>query len=192
MLKDKKGKLFVFSAPSGTGKTTIIKNVMEEFPELSFSISATTRGKRITETDRVDYFFMNKEGFKEKVRNEEFLEWGKFFGYYYGTLKDLVFEKINNGISILLEVDVKGALNIKDVYHDSVLIFISPPSIEELKKRLLNRKTESDEDFNKRITRAEMELNYRGKFDYNVYNYNLDDAQKEVNEIIKSELVKGE
>ena len=192
MLKDKKGKLFVFSAPSGTGKTTIIKNVMEEFPELSFSISATTRGKRITETDRVDYFFMNKEGFKEKVRNEEFLEWGKFFGYYYGTLKDLVFEKINNGISILLEVDVKGALNIKDVYHDSVLIFISPPSIEELKKRLLNRKTESDEDFNKRITRAEMELNYREKFDYNVYNYNLDDAQKEVNEIIKSELVKGE
>ena len=182
-MKEKKGKLFVFSAPSGTGKTTIIKNVMEQFPELSFSISATTRSKRITETEGVDYFFMNKE---------EFLEWGKFFGYYYGTLKDLVFEKIDNGISILLEVDVKGALNIKEVYHDSVLIFISPPSMEELKKRLLNRKTESDEDFKKRITRAEMELNYREKFDYNVYNYNLDDAQKEVNEIIKSELVKGE
>ena len=191
-MKEKKGKLFVFSAPSGTGKTTIIKNVMEQFPELSFSISATTRSKRITEAEGVDYFFMNKVEFKERVKNEEFLEWGKFFGYYYGTLKELVFEKINNGISILLEVDVKGALNIKEVYNDSVLIFISPPSIEELKKRLLNRKTESDEDFRKRITRAEMELNYREKFDYNVYNYNLDDAQKEVNEIIKSELAKGE
>jgi guanylate kinase len=191
-LKEKKGKLFVFSAPSGTGKTTIIRNVMDQFPELAFSISATTRGKRITETEGVDYFFMDKDEFKKKVRNDEFLEWGKFFGYYYGTLKELVFEKINNGISILLEVDVKGALNIKDVYHDSVLIFISPPSIEELKKRLMNRKTESDEDFKKRITRAEMELNYREKFDYNVYNYNLDDAQKEVNEIIKSELAKGE
>ena len=191
-MKDKKGKLFVFSAPSGTGKTTIIRNVMDQFPELAFSISATTRGKRITETEGVDYFFMDKDEFKKKVRNDEFLEWGKFFGYYYGTLKELVFEKINNGISILLEVDVKGALNIKDVYHDSVLIFISPPSIEELKKRLMNRKTESDEDFKKRITRAEMELNYREKFDYNVYNYNLDDAQKEVNEIIKSELAKGE
>lgn len=191
-MKDKKGKLFVFSAPSGTGKTTIIKNVMEQFPELSFSISATTRGKRINETEGVDYFFINKDEFKEKVNNNEFLEWGKFFGYYYGTLKDLVFEKINNGTSILLEVDVKGALNIKKIYHDSVLIFISPPNIEELKKRLINRKTESDEDFKKRITRAEMELNYREKFDYNVYNYNLDDAQKEVNKIIKSELAKGE
>lgn len=191
-MKDKKGKLFVFSAPSGTGKTTIIKNVMEQFPELSFSISATTRGKRINETEGVDYFFINKDEFKEKVNNNEFLEWGKFFGYYYGTLKDLVFEKINNGTSILLEVDVKGALNIKKIYHDSVLIFISPPNIEELKKRLINRKTESDEDFKKRITRAKMELNYIEKFDYNVYNYNLDDAQKEVNKIIKSELAKGE
>lgn len=187
-MKDKKGKLFVFSAPSGTGKTTIIKNVLEEFPDLSFSISVTTRARRAIERDGIDYFYIGVEEFKEKVAKEEFLEWGKFFGYYYGTLKELVFEKINKGISIVLEVDVKGALNIKDVYSDSVLIFISPPSIEELKKRLYNRKTESDEDFNKRIERAEMELNYKDKFDYNVYNYNLEDAQKEVNEIIKSEL----
>ena len=187
-MKGKKGELFVFSAPSGTGKTTIIKNVLEKFSELSFSISATTRKKRRTEKDRVDYFFLKVDEFKEKVEKDEFLEWGKFFGYYYGTLKELVFEKINEGISIVLEVDVKGALNIKEVYPDSVLIFISPPSIEELKNRLHNRKTESDEDFNKRIERAEMELKYRDKFDYNVYNYNLDDAKYEVNEIIKSEL----
>ena len=187
-MSDKKGKLFVFSAPSGSGKTTIIKNVLSEFPELSFSISATTRTKRVTEENEIDYFFLSVDEFKAKAENDEFLEWGKFFGYYYGTLKKLVFEKINAGNSIVLEVDVKGALNIKKVYHDSVLIFISPPSIEELKNRLKNRKTESDEDFQKRIERAEMELNYREKFDYNVYNYNLEDAKLEVNEIIKSEL----
>lgn len=187
-MSDKKGKLFVFSAPSGSGKTTIIKNVLNEFSELSFSISATTRAKRPTEENGIDYFFLNVEEFKKKVENEEFLEWGKFFGYYYGTLKELVFQKINSGISIVLEVDVKGALNIKEVYPDSVLIFISPPSIDELKSRLKNRKTESDEDFAKRIERAEMELNYREKFDYNVYNYSLEDAKLEVSEIIKKEL----
>ena len=187
-MSDKKGKLFVFSAPSGTGKTTIIKNVLSEFSELSFSISATTRSKRFTEKNETDYFFLSVDEFKAKVEKEEFLEWGKFFGYYYGTLKELVFQKINVGTSIVLEVDVKGALNIKEVYPDSVLIFISPPSIQELKNRLKNRKTESDEDFQKRIERAKMELNYRDKFDYNVYNYNLEDAKLEVNEIIKSEL----
>lgn len=186
----KKGKLFVFSAPSGSGKTTIIKNVLNTFSELSFSISATTRGKRPTEKEGVDYFFMDEDSFRKKRDNNEFLEWGKFFGYYYGTLKDFVFNKINKGISIVLEVDVKGAINIKNVYPDSVLIFISPPSIEELKTRLFNRKTESDKDFEKRIKRAEMELNYREKFDYNVYNYDIDHAKKEVLEIIKKEISK--
>jgi len=187
-LEKKKGKLFVFSAPSGTGKTTLIKGVLNRFPELSFSTSVTTRNRRNSEREGIDYFFLNAEEFKGKTENDEFLEWGKFFGYYYGTLKEPVFDKINDGISIVLEVDVKGAINIKEVYEDSVLIFISPPSIDELKNRLYNRKTESDADFKKRIERAEMELNYREKFDYNVYNYNLDDAQKEVNEIIISEL----
>lgn len=188
-MKDKKGKLFVFSAPSGTGKTTIIKNVLSSFPNLSFSISATTRTKRHTEQNAIDYFFLTVDEFKEKIENDEFIEWNKHFDYYYGTLKDFVFERIDTGTSIVLEVDVKGALNIKEAYPDSVLIFISPPSIEVLEKRLRDRKTESDKDFKKRIQRAEMELNYRGKFDYNVYNYKLDDAKYEVNEIIKSELV---
>ena len=179
----------MFSAPSGSGKTTIIKNVLNTFKELSFSISATTRSKRPTEEEGIDYFFLDETAFRQKRDNDEFLEWGKFFGYYYGTLKSFVFERINKGISIVLEVDVKGALNIKRDYPDSVLVFISPPSIEELKIRLQNRKTESDVDFAKRIERAEMELNYREKFDYNVYNYNLDDAKKEVNKIIEKELI---
>jgi len=191
-LIDKRGKLFVFSAPSGTGKTTIIKSVLENFPDLIFSISATTRSKRVTETNGIDYFFLSESEFKEKVKNDEFLEWGKFFGYYYGTLKEFVFSKINKGNSVVLEVDVKGAINIKNVYSDSVLIFISPPSIEELKKRLFNRKTESDEDFQKRIKRAEMELKYRENFDYNVYNRNLEEAKLEVNEIVNRELFKGD
>ncbi|MEE9430431.1 MAG: guanylate kinase [Melioribacteraceae bacterium] len=187
-MKQKKGKLIVFSAPSGTGKTTIIKNVLKTFPELFFSISVTTRKKRSFEVDGEDYFFLSEAEFKEKVNNDDFLEWGKFFGYYYGTLKSFVFEKINDGISMVLEVDVKGAINIKNYYKDSVLIFISPPSIEELKKRLRNRKTESDSDFEKRIERAEMELTYKEKFDYNIYNYNLEDAKLEANNIIKSEI----
>ena len=187
-MNTKKGKLFVFSAPSGTGKTTIIKSILKDHPEFDFSISATTRERRPIERDGIDYFFLSEDEFCESISNDEFIEWNKHFDYYYGTLKEFVFERINKGVSIVLEVDVKGAVNIKEAYEDSVLIFISPPSIEELKTRLLNRKTESDEDFAKRIKRAEMELNYREKFDYNVYNYNLEDANKEVNEIIKREL----
>ncbi len=187
-MKKKKGKLFVISAPSGTGKTTIIKHILKSFPELVFSISATTRSKRGAEIDGKDYFFISEDQFKSKIENDEFLEWGHFYGYYYGTLKKQVFEKLNNGISMVLEVDVKGAINVKNAYSDSVLIFISPPNIDELKKRLINRKTESEADFKKRIERAEMELKYREKFDYNVYNYNLDEAKKEIVEIIKNEL----
>ena len=187
-MNSRPGKLFVFSAPSGTGKTSIIKGVLDKFSELSFSISATTRSRRHNEKDCIDYYFLTEEEFKLKVGNDEFLEWGKFFGYYYGTLKEPVFEKINSGISVLLEVDVKGAINIKESVPDAVLIFISPPSIDELKTRLLNRKTETDEDFEKRIKRAEMELEYRDKFDYNVFNYNLGIAQEKVNEIIIHEL----
>lgn len=189
-MKGTKGKLFVFSAPSGSGKTTIIKNVLEKFPELIFSISFTTRKKRLSEIDGKDYFFISEKEFKNKIENDEFLEWGKFFGYYYGTLKSFIFENLNKGISIVLEVDVKGALNIKDVYHDSILIFISPPSINELKIRLHNRKTESDKDFKKRIERAEMELKFRSKFDYDIINKDLENAKEEVNKIISKELNK--
>jgi len=187
-LKKKKGKLFVISAPSGTGKTTIIKHILKTFPQLVFSVSATTRSKRGNEIDGKDYFFLQEDEFKTKIENDEFLEWGHFYGYYYGTLKKQIFNNLNKGVSMVLEVDVKGAVNIKNVYKDSVLIFIIPPNIDELKKRLHNRKTESDADFKKRIERAKMELNYKNKFDYKVYNFNLENAKTEVTEIIKNEL----
>ena len=124
-MKKKKGKLFVISAPSGTGKTTIIKHILKTFPQLVFSISVTTRSKRGSEIDGKDYFFISEEEFKEKIENDDFLEWGYFFGYYYGTLKKQIFDNLNKGISMVLEVDVKGAINIKNAYTDSVLIFIS-------------------------------------------------------------------
>jgi len=187
-LKKKQGKLFVFSAPSGAGKTTIIKNVLKKFPELIFSVSATTRKQRYYEIEGRDYFFLTEDEFKRKIGNNEFIEWEKTYDYFYGTLRSFVSENVEKGKSVVLEVDVKGALKIKESYPDSVLIFITPPSIEELKKRLANRKTETDMDFRKRIERAKMELSFNDKFDYNVVNENLKEAENQVFEIIKNEL----
>lgn len=188
MTKENKAKLFVFSAPSGTGKTTIVRSILEAFPDLVFSVSATTRKKRDTEIDGKDYFFISEKEFENKIKNNEFVEWEKFYDYYYGTLISFIEDKLVASKSIVLEVDVKGALNIKKNYPNSVLIFIMPPSFEELKSRLFNRKTESEEDFKKRIYRAEMELSYKDKFDYVVINDNLERAKKEVLDIIKKEI----
>lgn len=187
---DTTGKLFVFSAPSGSGKTTIVRKLLREFDDLVFSISATTRKRRGNEVEGKDYFFISEEEFKRKIENEEFIEWEKFYGYYYGTLKSFVDKQLEQNKSVLLEVDVKGAVRIKKKYSNSVLIFIAPPSKEVLKQRLINRKTETAEDLQKRIERAEMELEYRNKFDYVVINENLDKAIEEVKKIVKKEINK--
>lgn len=181
----KKGRLFVFSAPSGSGKTTIVRNILKEFPDLVFSISATTRKPRNVEKHGIDYFFISEDEFKDKIDKNEFVEWEKFYDYYYGTLKSFIEKEIIKGVSVVLEVDVKGAVNIKESYHDAVLIFISPPSLEELTNRLINRNTETDIDLKKRIERAEMEMSYKNKFDHIILNDNLQEAKKEAEEIIK-------
>jgi len=188
----KKAKLFVFSAPSGSGKTTIVREILKQYPEFVFSVSATTRKRRNIEKDGVDYFFITEEEFKTKIENGEFVEWEKFYDYYYGTLKKIVDDNISKGLVTIFEVDVKGALSIKKVYPFATLIFIAPPSIEELKERLIKRNTESDEDLKKRIERAEMELGFQNQFDYVVKNINLEQAKKEVKEIIEKELNKEE
>lgn len=188
----KKAKLFVFSAPSGSGKTTIVREILKQYPEFVFSVSATTRKRRSIERDGVDYFFITEEEFKAKIENGEFVEWEKFYDYYYGTLKKIVDDNISKGLVTIFEVDVKGALSIKKVYPFATLIFIAPPSIEELKERLIKRNTESDEDLKKRIERAEMELGFQNQFDYVVKNINLEQAKKEVKEIIEKELNKEE
>ncbi|MGQ9642939.1 MAG: guanylate kinase, partial [Ignavibacterium sp.] len=148
---DKKGKIFVISSPSGGGKTTIVRRILSEFPEIIFSVSATTRPKRPDEIDGVHYFFLTEEQFIEKIKNDEFIEWERFYDYYYGTLKTFVIDNIQNGKSVLLEIDVKGALSVKKIFPDTILIFIDVPSFEELVNRLKRRKTESDADLQKRI-----------------------------------------
>jgi guanylate kinase len=185
-------KLFVFSAPSGAGKTTIVRSILKIFDDLVFSVSATTRNRREVEVDGKDYFFITEEEFERKIDNKEFIEWERFYDYNYGTLRSFVDDKIAKGLSVVLEVDVKGAINIKKNYPQAILIYIAPPSMEELKERLINRKTETKEDLEKRIKRAEMEIQFQDKFDYVVVNNKLEDAVEEVKKVILSEIDKKE
>ena len=180
-----KGEVIAVSAPSGAGKTTIVKKVLSKFPEIVFSVSATTRPMRDNEKEGTEYFFISDEEFKNKIESGEFVEWEKFYDYYYGTPKGFIEEKTKSGISVLLEIDVKGALNIKLIYPDAILIYISPPSFEVLVERLKNRKTEDENDLKKRIERAKMELSLKDKFDYLVVNKDLNTAVSEVKTIIK-------
>jgi len=184
-LGKEKGHIFVVSAPSGAGKTTIVKSILKDIPELAFSISSTTRKKRENETDGTDYHFISEKDFLRRIEKNEFVEWEKFYDYYYGTPKGFIDEKIDNGISVLLEVDVKGALSIKAIYPEAILVYIYPPSFEVLVERLKNRKTEDEIDFKKRIERAKMELSQKDKFDYLVVNNDLNTAIIEVKNLIK-------
>jgi len=179
-----RGVLFVISAPSGTGKTTIIHSLLKEIPELLYSISATTRKKRGGEVDEKDYFFLDESNFLKKIEENAFAEWQKVYDYYYGTYKSFLDENLNSGKSIILDLDVKGALSLKASYPEAVLIFLEPPDIEELVRRLKNRKTESEHEFNKRIERAKMELSHKDKFDYFVVNNKLNIAIEKLKSII--------
>ncbi len=185
-MEKSKGSLFIVSAPSGTGKTTIIKRILKEFPDFVFSVSATTRKKRENEKNGKDYFFLTEEEFKEKIENNEFAEWEKFYDYYYGTFKKYLDDNLENGKSVLLEIDVKGALKLKENYPESVLIFIVPPSFDELVNRLKNRRTEDEIDFQKRIERAEFELRHKDKFDYFVHNEEIEKAVTDIKSLIEN------
>lgn len=184
-MEKKNGLIIAVSAPSGTGKTTIVKKILSDFPELVFSISATTRKKRDYETEGVEYFFISEEDFKSKIEKGEFIEWEKFYDYYYGTFKSYIEDNIKQGKSVIVEIDVKGALELKKIYPDSVLIFIYPPSLDELEKRLTNRQTENETDLKKRIERAKMELSLKDKFDYFIENDDLEKAISETESLIK-------
>lgn len=176
-----KGKLVIFSAPSGSGKTTLVKWLLEQNLNLRFSVSATSRPKRETEKNGKDYFFLTPEKFREKIKQNDFLEWEEVYtDKYYGTLKSEVEKMLEDNINVLLDIDVKGGINVKKMYGGNALsVFIMPPDIEELKKRLINRGTDSEDVINERIKKASYELSFAGKFDKTVINDNLDTAKRE-------------
>ena len=182
------GKLIIFSAPSGSGKSTIINRLMQH-PELhlAFSISCTSRAPRGTEKNGVEYFFLSPEEFKQRISNDEFLEYEEVYtDRFYGTLKQQVETQAARGENVVFDVDVKGGCNIKQFYGDRALsIFIQPPSIEELRKRLTGRATDAPEVIEQRIARAEFELSFAPKFDRIVVNDDLDRAVEETLGIIK-------
>ena len=181
------GKLIIFSAPSGSGKSTIIKYLLEQHLNLAFSISATSRPPRGEEKDGVDYHFLSPEEFREKIANNEFLEYEEVYvDRYYGTLKSSVEQQLKAGQNVVFDVDVVGGCNIKQAFGKQALsIFIQPPSIEALRHRLVGRGTDTAEVIEDRLAKAEYELTFAPRFDKIIINDDLHKAQEEALQIIK-------
>lgn len=182
------GKLVIFSAPSGSGKTTIVRELLQRFPQFEFSISATSRQPRGKEQHGIDYYFLSSDEFRQRVERDEFVEWEEVYaGTCYGTLKSEVERIWAKGNVIVFDVDVMGGINLKRLFGDDACsIFIMPPSIEELERRLRGRGTDSEEVIQKRIGKAEFELSKSPEFDYTVVNDVLADAVNEATEIINN------
>jgi len=185
--QNNRGLLVVLSSPSGGGKTTIIKRILARYPDqYVYSISATTRKPRPGEVDGKDYFFLSEQQFQDDIKKGRFLEWEQVHGYWYGTRKDYIEQCINDGKSVLLDIDVNGALRVAKNYPDRVVtIFIQPPSLEELIQRLRNRKTDSAQEISRRLERIPMEMKKAKLFDYVVVNNNLDQAVDQVIGIVE-------
>lgn len=179
----RKGKLFIISGPSGVGKGTLVKEILARVPNLGFSISETTRKPRSNEVDGRDYFFLKEEEFLEQVEKNHFLEWAKVYGHYYGTPQDEVQKVLDRGEDVILEIDVQGALQVLRKIPEAVSIFISPPSTEELERRLAERLTEDIEEKELRFKIARKELETASKFEYNIINDSMDEAIDDLAEI---------
>ncbi|MBI4650314.1 guanylate kinase [Candidatus Desantisbacteria bacterium] len=182
-----KGLIIVVSAPSGAGKTTICKKVVALNPSIVHSISYSTRKPREGEINGVDYFFVSEKSFFKSRLSREFIEWAKVHGNFYGTPKAFIENSINNGLDVILDIDVVGALKVKKKYPESVLIFILPPNKNELESRLRKRNTEDEENIKKRLNNAEKELKYINNYNYVVKNIDLNEAVDKVKAIIKAE-----
>ncbi|MBL4755092.1 MAG: guanylate kinase [Flavobacteriales bacterium] len=172
------GKLIIFSAPSGAGKTTIVHHILNKDDNIGFSISACSRERRANEVDGVDYHFLGVEGFKEKVDNNEFVEWEEVYpDQFYGTLKDELNGLLNQGKNVIFDVDVVGGLNIKQHYGDqAIAVFVMPPSLAHLRQRLEHRSTESQEALQRRLDKAQQELKVSDQFDVILLNDDLESA----------------
>lgn len=183
----KRQNLFIVSAPSGCGKTTVVNKVLQSLRGVTRSVSATTRPPRGREKIRRDYYFVSETSFKNKAKKGDFLEWAKNFGYYYGTPKKAVYDKLKKGKDLILTIDVKGALQVRRKMSDCVMIFIAPPSLEELLRRLRKRATDKSKEISKRLRIAKKEISFSRKYDYIIINDKLGDAVRKLKSIIIAE-----
>lgn len=186
------GKVIIVSAPSGAGKTSIVKHVLQFLPELRFSTSATTRNMREGEINGKDYHFLSVDDFKKGIKRDEFLEWEEVYAnQFYGTLKSEIQRIWDEGKTVIFDVDVKGGLNIKKYFGDNALaIFVEPPTVQELENRLRNRGTETEESLRKRVEKAEYELSFAPRFDKIILNDDLEVARAEMLQTIRQFLDK--
>ena len=184
----KNGRIFVISAPSGSGKTTICKKVLNKVKNLTPSVSVTTRRPRPDEKNKRDYCYVSQRSFREKVKKGALLEWEENFGYFYGTPKRFAETELKKGKNLLLSIDVKGAVQVKKKFPESILIFIRPPSLKELSRRLTSRNTDKPSEITKRLKIAKAELKFVPKYNYVVTNDKLENAVRKVISIIEKEI----
>ena len=180
------GNLIVFTGPSGVGKGTIVRELFKEVDKLGFSVSVTTREQRPGEEEGKNYFFRTHEEFDELIEKDRLLEWAEFVGNKYGTPKDFVFQKLKSGVDVLLEIEVQGAIQVKEKFPEAVMIFLVPPNLNELETRLRKRNTESNEKIKLRLAKAKEEMQHTEFFEYIVINDDAMRAAKEVKNVILS------
>ena len=188
------GKALIFSAPSGSGKTTIVKHLLQERSDLGFSISASTRDKRgRTEKNGKDYYFLTPDEFRQKINDDEFIEWEEVYsGNFYGTLKSEIDRIWSENKHVIFDVDVKGGLNLKNYFGDDALaVFVKVPSLEELKYRLTDRNTESEDSLSQRLFKAKFEMGFEDKFDVTLVNEDLDNSLKRAESLVHDFLAKN-
>jgi guanylate kinase len=189
MMKHMKKQLIVLSAPSGAGKTTVARHLLRTFPQLSFSVSATTRTMRPGEENGKDYFFLSREEFRERIAKDDLIEYEQIFDNYYGTLKSVVREALSRGEFLIFDVDVKGALSLRKAFpEDTLLLFVSPPNIDILAQRLRDRHTESAQQIDMRLARAEMEMGHRQQFDHVLVNDDLQATLRLAESIVRENI----
>lgn len=188
----KKGALIVVSGPSGVGKGTICKELLKKYDNVEISVSATTRNPRAGEIQGVNYFFTKKVDFEEAIKEDEFLEYAQVYENYYGTPKKFVLEKVNEGKNVLLEIDIQGALQVKEKYPEGIFVFILPPSLKELKDRIIKRGSETEESLKLRFSKAYEEITLIKEYDYFIMNDMVENAVSKLESIIDSQSQKIE